>query len=80
MTEGHLADILINPPDLLLKKRRWQLQKPRESPHPHLCPPLPLPHREVHRRHSQEGVPLPPRPGQPRPHHTRVALEVDKLR
>ena len=74
----HLGHILIYPPDLLLKRRRWQLQKPRGShprppPHPHLR----LPRQEVHLRHSQEGVPLPRPPGQPPPPHTRVALEVD---
>ena len=81
MTEGHLADILINPPDLLLKKRRWQLQRPRGShPPPPPCPHLRLPLQEAHLPHSQEGVPPPRPPGQLHPPHTRVALEVDKLR
>ena len=76
----HLGDILIYPPGLLLKRRRWQLQKPRGSHPPPPPPPPPhlrLPHQEVHLRHSQEGVPLPRPPGQPPPPHTRVALEVD---
>merc|ERR1711970_1070402 len=69
-------------PDLLLKKRHWQLQRPREShrprppPPPHLC----LPHQEVHLRHSQEGSPHPRHPGQPPPPHTLVVPEVDKPR
>merc|ERR1719275_481381 len=67
-------------PDLLLKRRRWQLQKPRGShppPPPHPRRHLRLPHQEVHLRQSQEGVPLPRPPGPPPPLHTRVALEVD---
>ena len=71
------------PLDLLLKKRLWQLQKPRGFRPP---PPPPPPrrrhplHQEVHPRHSREEDPLPHHPGQPHPPHTHVALEVDKLR